>query len=164
MEEELLILIDKLRNQNKDVLAEVILLFGQMSVEKYSQQLWSYKTHIPFEEALKKAFKKEFTRIGINKDEHEKILESLEQYRTIQTAPHTGLHDSSRMLASHTVAMAGIPKNAYYVCATFSGIPYGNDSYPGALTFSKKYNFLQIIENDHLAKQAEKNKKIESVI
>lgn len=156
MKDSLSELLQKLKTDGKEVLANTISNFGNLSIKEYSEKLWTYSSNISFEPALKEAFRKEFDRVGIEKFEQEKILISLEKYRTVQTAPHTGFHDSARLLTSHSIALASIPEDAYYVCATFSGIPYGNDSYPGALTFTKKYDFRDIIENAELIKEAEK--------
>lgn len=156
MKDDIMTMIENLRGDNKIVLADIIEKNKDLSIKDYSKKLWEYDTDISFEPALKEAFIKEFERLGIEKSEQEKILESLEKYRTVQTAPHTGFHDSSRFLTSHAIALSSIPKDAYYICATFSGIPYGNDSYPCAFTFTKKYNFEDIIENNNLLKEAEK--------
>lgn len=156
MEDNLSEFLQKLNNDGKEVLANTIVNFGHLSINKYSEKLWAYNSSIPFEPALKEAFRKEFDRVGIEKSEQEKIIVSLEKYRTVQTAPHTGFHNSARLLTSHAIALASIPEDAYYICATFSGIPYGNDSYPGAFTFTKKYDFRDVLDNDELIKEAEK--------
>jgi hypothetical protein len=102
------------------------------------------------ENALIEAFKKEFTRLDIDEETQEKIISSLAKKRSIQTAPHTGLHDSSRMMLIHYISTLGLSNQEYYVVGTFSGIPFSNDSYPGAFSFSKQHSFSDIFSNNDI--------------
>ncbi len=139
-----------LNSQGKHILANVIDKFADYSIENYSKYLWDYNTDISLEPELVQAFKMEFTRLGIDEGEQDKIIESLVKYRTLQTAPHTGLMDSTSVPAftMHYIGTKSLPDDAYYVVGTFSGIPFGNDSYPGAISFSKETDFEDVIKPD----------------
>ncbi len=143
-------LINTLKSQGKETLANVIEQNGALSILEYSKKLWNYSTNIQLEEELKEAFRIEFRRIGIDESLWNEIINSLDKYRTIQTAPHTGLIDSTSVpaLTLHSVALAGIPPDAWYVVGTFSGIPFGNDSYPGALSWNKDTDFKYVINEN----------------
>jgi hypothetical protein len=147
-------LIQIFREQDKNVLADILHTQGKDTIQHYSQKLWMYTSKLPFEQVLKNAFIKEFTRLDIPANSHQAIIDSLEKYRSIQTGPHIGFHDSNRLLTAHTVALASLPEDAYYVVATFSGIPFGNDSYPGALSWSKQHSFEKVLLDEKLIREA----------
>ncbi len=139
-----------LRVQDKDALANVIETDGFLSVESYSKKLWQYSTEINFEPELIEAFKIEFKRVGIEESIWDEVIASMQKYRTIQTAPHTGLMDSTSVpaLTLHHIALEAKPEDGYYIVGTFSGIPFGNDSYPGTLSFSKQHDFTEILKEN----------------
>ncbi len=143
-------LLETLHNQNKHILANVIEKNADVSIGSYSEKLWDYKATRPIEQALIDAFKKEFTRLDIKKETQEEIIDSISRTRSIQTAPHIGLHESSRMLMIHYLTTLGINKDEWYVVGTFSGIPFSNDSYPASISFSKNHTFSDIFENEDL--------------
>lgn len=143
-------LVATLQSQGKDTLASVIESRGGFSVADYSKYLWSYTTGIQLEPELVQAFKMEFQRLEIDESKWDAIINSLNKYRSIQTAPHTGLLDSTSVpaLTLQWLTMQSLPEDAYYVVGTFSGIPFGNDSYPGALSCSKQYGLENLINKD----------------
>src|SRR3989344_5647223 len=108
-------LIEILKSQGKDTLANVIRDHGDLSISLYSKYLWEYDTQIPLEPSLIQAFQIEFKRLNIDEIKWKEIINSLEKYRTLQTAPHTGLLDSTSVpaMALHTVALESIPSDAY---------------------------------------------------
>ena len=141
-------LLIKLRSQGKDTLSNVIENKGNLSISEYSKYLWSYNTNIPLESELIEAFKIEFKRVGVNESIWNEIIESITKYRTLQTAPHTGLLDAASVpyLTLNSITLRSIPSDAYYVIGTFSGIPFGNDSYPAVLSWNINRDFKDVID------------------
>lgn len=152
-------LIQIFREQGKNVLADILEKDGERTIKDYSHDLWSYQSTLPMEQALKNAFVKEFSRLDIPESSHADIVHSLEKYRSIQTGPHTGFHDSNRLMTAHAVALEALPEDAYYVVCTFSGIPFGNDSYPGALSWSKVHAFEDVLVDNELIRKAQAKQK-----
>ncbi len=145
-------LIYTLLSQGKDTLANVIKNSGDLTIAQYSKYLWSYNTDIPFEPELIKAFKTEFKRVGVNENIWDEIINSMQKYRTIQTASHTGLLDSTSVpsLTLHSIALKSIPLDVYYIVGTFSGIPFGNDSYPAVLSCNINRDFKDVIDENSI--------------
>jgi len=158
-------LIKTLESQGKNTLANVIAKSGNLTIDQYSKYLWDYDTQIPLEPALIQAFQMEFKRLGIDEIKGSEIIDSFEKYRTLQTAPHTGLLDSTSVpaMALHTVALESIPFDSYYVVGTFSGIPFGNDSYPGALSFNINNDFENIIDKESVYYNSFKKRQIDRI-
>ncbi len=145
-------LIDTLLSQGKDTLANVIKNSGDLTIAQYSKYLWSYSTDIPFEPELIEAFKKEFKRVGVNENIWNEVIDSIKKHRTIQTGPHTGLLDSTSVpsLTLNSIALKSIPIDTYYIVGTFSGIPFGNDSYPAVLYWNINRDFKDVINEESI--------------
>lgn len=145
-------LVAILETQGKNTLANVIASKGSFGIADYSKYLWEYSADITLEPELIQAFKIEFSRLGIDVSIWDEIIQSINKHRTLQTAPHTGLLDSTSVPAFtlHSIALNNIPNDAYYVVGTFSGIPFGNDSYPGVLSWNIEKDFDQVIAKDSI--------------
>ncbi len=143
-------LIQELYSQGKTTLASVIETRGNLSVTDYSQYLWSYSTNIGLEPELIQAFKIEFKRLGVQENIWDEIIGSITKHRTLQTASHTGLLDAASVpyLILNSVAMQSIPDDAYYIVGTFSGVPFGNDSYPAVLSWNINKDFKEVIDQN----------------
>lgn len=140
--------IEKLESQGKNTLAKIIRDYGETDIDKYSENIWKYTNKFIIEEELINAFKIEFKRVGINESKWNNIISSIRKYKTIQTATHIGLLDSTSVpaFAIHSIALRKIPEDAYYIVGAFSGIPFSNDSYPGAISWKLENDFNQIID------------------
>ncbi|OGI92663.1 hypothetical protein A2933_02545 [Candidatus Nomurabacteria bacterium RIFCSPLOWO2_01_FULL_46_18] len=124
-------IIRLLRARGKNRLADCIEKNEQKPVRGYSKELNSYSPARPLELEMKDAFRKELFRLGVEKTD--KILESLERRRILQTAPHLGATENPRMLAINWLGSLGVPDNEFYVVGMYSGIPFSNNSRPGRI-------------------------------
>lgn len=144
-------LILELKQQGKNILADCLENMQDKTAAEYSQELWNTAlSEISIEPALIRAIEKELTRCDYSTEESSRIIDSFKKYRLLQTAPHTGLHEGARLLSLHWLGTVSMPQDAYYICATFSGIPFGNDSYPGAVSVSSKHAITDLFMSNSL--------------
>jgi len=133
LKNEILEIIQALRDSKKLRLAECIEKNWQKTCLAYSKELNTHKPTRPIEKELLEAFEIELTRVSINPSESVKILDSIQKRRILQTGPHVGVTESPRMLCINWLGSLGVLPEEYYIVAMFSGIPFSNRSRPGRI-------------------------------
>lgn len=126
-------IVEVLKNQGKKRLAECIDKNWNKTAKTYSEELNSWTPSRPMEKELIFGFEKELERLGIHDTKKNKILNSLQGRRIVQTAPHLVATQGVRMLCINWLASLGVKEDDYYIIAMFSGVPFSNGFRPGRI-------------------------------
>ncbi len=137
-----------------------------LSIEDYIKKLYNYTPEIELEADLKTAFTEQMQEEEIPINEQNLILKDLEAQRTVQTAPHTSLISSPRMLCIDWMVMQGLPDTSYYITGAFSGVPFSNKTHPAGKipTKEKTYNLIPARLQDALVYSSKIDQDIQNKI
>jgi hypothetical protein len=127
----------RLRDIDRPVLAALIEREGGLPVADYAARLHEHRPARPLEPAMAAALQRELERVALPADERQTVFAHLERARVLQTTTHVALTEGPIFFASHYVGSLGLPPEAPYVVAAFSGIAFSNGSRPGCLNFAR---------------------------
>lgn len=158
-------IIENLKKEKKERLAQCIEKNWNKTVVAYSKELNTYKPTRPMEKELLLAFNKELTRLETSSNQKEKILASIQKKRVIQTAPHLVATQGPRMLCIDWLSSLGIRKDNFYIVAMFSGVPFSNGFRPGRINGKNGSTnlFPSNMQDDLVYRSIIQNKLIESI-
>ncbi|MEX2029109.1 MAG: hypothetical protein WD963_01360 [Candidatus Paceibacterota bacterium] len=132
-----------LKNAHKYRLAECIEKNWHKTAIQYSKELNFWRPKKPIEKELLDAFDKELERLDIRDLFKSEILNSIKKRRILQTAPHLGATESSRMLCANWLGSLAVSEKFarieghsggdFYIVGMFSGVPFSNRSRPGRI-------------------------------
>lgn len=143
--------VQRLRLEDKQVLAEKIKETWSMTVVEYSKSLYEYEPQNDMEPELIEAFQEEFVALGIGEQEIERALHELKKHRTIQTSAHTEIAPPSRRFCIDWMSTRGLPRERPYIIGAFSGVPFSNKSKPGRISYTDtRVNFIPKTHQDAL--------------
>ncbi len=162
---EILDIVQILKKEKKDRLAQCIEKNWNKTAIAYSRELNSWQPKIPMEKELRLAFEQELKRLGTGSAKKEKILSSIEKNRMLQTAPHLVPTQGPRMLCIDWLASLGVKKGDFYAVGMFSGVPFSNAFRPGRITGkNNSANLFPSSMQDDLVYQSKiQSKLIESI-
>lgn len=130
-------LLEALRAEQKNHLANVIEKNWNKTIKEYSSSLYAYTPLVSVEPELVNAIKHVLDEYGYALDEQDSIIESFIKHRVVQTTHHLDICTIPRWITINWLATRGLPVDAWYLVFTFSGVPFGTASRPGALKFSQ---------------------------
>ena len=150
-------IIASLRLMNRPQLSKVIEKWGNESLEGYSQLWWQGpKRPPPLEPELIQAFKETWQQMGWADVLVKQLLEELEQKRLLQTAMHLTPTEGPTFLASHQLATLRQPQTSSYLVGAYSGVPFSNAAWSGAINYGTKTSLEQILHpSNPLFRQAQ---------
>ena len=150
-------IIASLRLMNRPQLLKVIEKWGNESLEGYGQILWQGpKRPPPLEPELIQAFKETWQQMGWADVLVKQLLEELEQKRLLQTAMHLTPTEGPTFLASHQLATLRQPQTSSYLVGAYSGVPFSNAAWSGAINYGTKTSLEQILHpSNPLFRQAQ---------
>ncbi|MFT5280803.1 MAG: hypothetical protein ACI9AR_000239 [Flavobacteriaceae bacterium] len=159
-------LLQTLQKNNKHVLSQAIRESYLLTIEEYIEKLYQYRPLIDFEPELKEAFSEQISEELWDDETRLKVLDDLETYRTIQTAPHTSLISYPRMFCIDWMSIQGKPKDSFYITGSFSGVPFSNKTHPaGKLIYKDEtYNLIPSRLQDALVYSAVIDESIQNKI
>lgn len=165
LEKEMSEIVDSLKAEKKYRLAQSIEQNWDKTAILYSRELNTWSPSREMEPVLLRAFEKELERLGVGSGTKTKILNSLQQRRIIQTAPHLVATEGPRMFSINWLSSLGVHKNDFYVVAMFSGVPFSNSFRPGRINRKdSSVNLFPSNMQDALVYRSQiQNKLIESV-
>ena len=135
-----------LRLMNRPQLSKVIEKWGNKSLEGYGQLWWQGpKRPPPLEPELIQAFKETWQQMGWADVLVKQLLEELEQKRLLQTAMHLTPTEGPTFLASHQLATLRQPQTSSYLVGAYSGVPFSNAAWSGAINYGTKTSLEQIL-------------------
>lgn len=144
-------LLEKLAEKGKNTLKRVMGENQDLNVLEYSKKINDYKCPGDFETELREAFTEELISNGKTLDEAGEILENLEKRKILQTAPHTKICQTPRILCIDFISTTGMAEKDYYIVGSFSGVPFSNATRPGRITAEgRDYNFVPATHQDAL--------------
>ena len=139
-------IIASLRRMNRTQLSKVIEKWGNESVEEYGQLWWQEPMKPPpLEPELTQAFKETWQQMGWADVLVQQLLQELEQKRVLQTTTHLTPTEGPTFLASHQLATLRQPKISNYLVGTYSGVPFSNAAWSGAINYGTKTSLEQIL-------------------
>ena len=150
-------IIASLRLMNRPQLSKVIEKWGNESLERYGQLWWQGpKRPPPLERELIQAFKETWQQMGWADVLVKQLLEELEQKRLLQTAMHLTPTEGPTFLASHQLATLRQPQTSSYLVGAYSGVPFSNAAWSGAINYGTKTSLEQILHpSNPLFRQAQ---------
>jgi hypothetical protein len=150
-------IIASLRLMNRPQLSKVIEKWGNESLEGYGQLWWQGpKRPPPLERELIQAFKETWQQMGWADVLVKQLLEELEQKRLLQTAMHLTPTEGPTFLASHQLATLRQPQTSSYLVGAYSGVPFSNAAWSGAINYGTKTSLEQILHpSNPLFRQAQ---------
>ena len=150
-------IIASLRLMNRPQLSKVIEKWGNESLERYGQLWWQGpKRPPPLERELIQAFKETWQQMGWADVLVKQLLEELEQKRLLQTAMHLTPTEGPTFLASHQLATLRQPQTSNYLVGAYSGVPFSNAAWSGAINYGTKTSLEQILHpSNPLFRQAQ---------
>ena len=150
-------IIASLRLMNRPQLSKVIEKWGNESLERYGQLWWQGpKRPPPLEPELIQAFKETWQQMGWADVLVKQLLEELEQKRLLQTAMHLTPTEGPTFLASHQLATLRQPQTSSYLVGAYSGVPFSNAAWSGAINYGTKTSLEQILHpSNPLFRQAQ---------
>ena len=150
-------IIASLRLMNRPQLSKVIEKWGNESLERYGQLWWQGpKRPPPLEPELIQAFKETWQQMGWADVLVKQLLEELEQKRLLQTAMHLTPTEGPTFLASHQLATLRQPQTSNYLVGAYSGVPFSNAAWSGAINYGTKTSLEQILHTSNpLFRQAQ---------
>ena len=150
-------IIASLRRMNRTQLSKVIEKWGNESVEEYGQLWWQgLERPPPLEPELIQAFKETWQQMGWADVLVQQLLQELEQKRVLQTTMHLTPTDGPTFLASHQLATLRQPKISSYLVGAYSGVPFSNAAWSGAINYGTKTSLEQILHpSNSLFRQAQ---------
>lgn len=126
-----------LKRSGQASLAEEIRKNWRQTALEYSKKLNTWAPVLPLEQELYFAFAKELERLDIDSPVKEKVLDSIEKNRILQTALHLCASSTPRMFCINWLGSLGVKEKDFYIVAMFSGIPFSNRSRPGRINKNK---------------------------
>ena len=139
-------IIASLRRMNRTQLSKVIEKWGNESVEEYGQLWWQEPMELlPLEPELTQAFKETWQQMGWADVLVQQLLQELEQKRVLQTTMHLTPTEGPTFLASHQLATLRQPKISNYLVGAYSGVPFSNAAWSGAINYGTKTSLEQIL-------------------
>ena len=139
-------IIASLRRMNRTQLSKVIEKWGNESVEEYGQLWWQEPMELlPLEPELTQAFKETWQQMGWADVLVQQLLQELEQKRVLQTTMHLTPTEGPTFLASHQLATLRQPKISNYFVGAYSGVPFSNAAWSGAINYGTKTSLEQIL-------------------
>ena len=150
-------IIASLRRMNRLQLSKVLEEWGNKSLEEYGQLYWQGpKRPPPLELELIQAFKETWQEMGWADVIVKRLLQELEQKRVLQTTMHLTPTEGPTFLASHQLATLRQPKISNYLVGAYSGVPFSNSAWSGAVNFGTKTSLDQILHpSNSLFRQAQ---------
>ena len=150
-------IIASLRRMNRTQLSKVIEKWGNESVEEYGQLWWQEPMEPPpLEPELTQAFKETWQQMGWADVLVQQLLQELEQKRVLQTTTHLTPTEGPTFLASHQLATLRQPKISNYLVGAYSGVPFSNAAWSGAINYGTKTSLEQILHpSNSLFRQAQ---------
>ena len=150
-------IIASLRRMNRTQLSKVIEKWGNKSLEEYGQLWWQEPIRPPpLEPELIQAFKETWQQMGWADVLVKQLLQELEQQRVLQTTMHLTPTDGPTFLASHQLATLRQPKISSYLVGAYSGVPFSNAAWSGAISYGTKTSLEQILHpSNSLFQQAQ---------
>ena len=150
-------IIASLRLMNRSQLSKVIEKWGNEYLEGYGQLWWQVpKRPPPLEPELIQAFKATWQQMGWADVLVKQLLEELEQKRLLQTAMHLTPTEGPTFLASHQLATLKQPQTSSYLVGAYSGVPFSNAAWSGAINYGTKTSLEQILHpSNPLFRQAQ---------
>ena len=84
------------------------------------------------------------------------LLQELEQKRLLQTTMHLTPTEGPTFLAAHQLATLKQPKISNYLVGAYSGVPFSNSAWSGAINYGTKTSLDQILHiSNSLFRQAQ---------
>ena len=150
-------IIASLRRMNRTQLSKVIEKWGNESLEGYGQLWWQGpKRPPPLETELIQAFKETWQQMGWANVLVKQLLEELDRKRVLQTAMHLTPTEGPTFLASHQLATLRQPQTSSYLVGAYSGVPFSNAAWSGAINYGTKTSLEQILHpSNPLFRQAQ---------
>ena len=150
-------IIASLRRMNRLQLSKVLEEWGNKSLEEYGQLYWQGpKRPPPLELELIQAFKETWQEMGWADVIVKQLLQELEQKRVLQTTMHLTPTEGPTFLASHQLATLKQPKTSHYLVGAYSGVPFSNSAWSGAVNYGTKTSLDQILHpSNSLFRQAQ---------
>ena len=150
-------IIASLRRMNRTHLSKVIEKWGNKSLEEYGQLWWQKPIRPPpLEPELIQAFKETWQQMGWADVLVQQLLQELEQKRVLQTTTHLTPTEGPTFLASHQLATLRQPKISNYLVGAYSGVPFSNAAWSGAINYGTKTSLEQILHpSNSLFRQAQ---------
>ena len=150
-------IIASLRFMNRPQLSKVIEKWGNESLEGYGQLWWQGpKRPPPLEPELIQAFTETWQQMGWTDVLVKQLLEELDRKRVLQTAMHLTPTEGPTFLASHQLATLKQPQTSSYLVGAYSGVPFSNAAWSGAINYGTKTSLEQILHpSNPLFRQAQ---------
>ena len=150
-------IIASLRLMNRPQLSKVIEKWGNESLEGYGQLWWQGpKRPPPLEPELIQAFTETWQQMGWTDVLVKQLLEELDRKRVLQTAMHLTPTEGPTFLASHQLATLKQPQTLSYLVGAYSGVPFSNAAWSGAINYGTKTSLEQILHpSNPLFRQAQ---------
>ena len=150
-------IIASLRRMNRTQLSRVIEKWSNRSLEEYGQLWWQEPIRPPpLEPELIQAFEETWQQMGWTDVLVKQMLEELEQKRVLQTAMHLTPTEGPTFLASHQLATLRQPQTSSYLVGAYSGVPFSNAAWSGAINYGTKTSLEQILHpSNSLFQQAQ---------
>jgi hypothetical protein len=139
-------IVASLERMNRPQLSKVLERWGNESLEEYVQLWWQGpKRPPPLEPELIQAFKETWQQMGWTDVIVKQLLQELEQKRVLQTTMHLTPTEGPTFLASHQLATLKQPKASNYLVGAYSGVPFSNAAWSGAINYGTKTTLDQIL-------------------
>ena len=139
-------IVASLKRMNRPQLSKVLERWGNESLEEYVQLWWQGpKRPPPLEPELIQAFKETWQQMGWTDVIVKQLLQELEQKRVLQTTMHLTPTEGPTFLASHQLATLKQPKTSNYLVGAYSGVPFSNAAWSGAINYGTKTTLDQIL-------------------
>lgn len=157
--------VSSLKKEGKEHLASEIRKNWRKNLLEYSKHIHSYRPDRPMEKILKRAFLKEFKRLGYATEESAEIIKHMEKRRILETAPHISPAGKPRFFFIDWLASLALSVDDFLPIAMFSGVPFSNKTRPGRLCRrGGDINLLSSAMQDELAYRSKIPPKMEKVI
>ncbi len=140
-------LSEQLQRAGRPELARLLKEHGTKALQDYSAGLFDYRPRVPIEPILYQAFRAEMQRLNRSPSEISQVLQDLENRRVLQTSPHLTATEGPTFFGTHWMATRGLPQNAFYVVASFSGVPFSNNAWSGCLNYSEALSLDQLVDS-----------------
>ena len=116
-------------------LEKVLHQYWDTPLDVYSSKLYQVEPSQEIEFTLIQAFESEFYKLGKKVEDIEILVDQLKRFPILQTGHHVTPTNGPTFLTLDLISLLGLPRNHTYLVGAYSGVPFSNAAWSGALSY-----------------------------
>ncbi len=140
-------IVAHLHRLNRPMLARYWERWAEAPLIDYAKTLWEPPARqVPLEPELERALWKVGRQQGWSAARCARVWSQLKEQRIVQTATHVTPTEGPTFLGIHRLSLVGKPPEADYLVAAYSGVPFSNAAWSGALSYGAVTQLSDVLD------------------